>query len=566
MGSFHDLLMAGANDGAFLLCVFFIGYVVLIVVPFLRRKPAPSGDGRAFLWHFIVPCLDEEAVIATTVQRLVRDFPGCHVWCVDDGSTDGTAAVLAQLRAGCDKVHVVTRRSPDARQGKGQALNAGWRELRRWRPLEIDPSEMIVGVVDADGHLDPNCLDVISGPAFFGDPRVGAVQIQVRVLDISAGAPTNRLSRLLVRLQDVEFAGVIAAMQSLRRHLGSVGMGGNGQFTRLSVLETITVEHGTPWHGALLEDFELGLHVLLVGSRTEYCHDTWVAQEGLPTLRGLVRQRSRWAQGSMQCSRYFRQILRSPHINNAGALEIGYFLLLPWLQLIGGLVYAFSAAVLVWYATTTTGGPGTWISTEGWGLLPLFLLFGLAPLVVWGPVYRATAERDMSLGRSIALGFANWPYSYVHHVATWVAFVRVLRSRDDWLKTAREASFEGVPAPAVLTQTPAPAPAPRPAPVPAPARVPVAVAVAEAARPDPSPRPVRATLEPTEDVWEQAVVACAPTLRPRAPVADPPGRRRHGRSPSGSDRSEARPTPGKLVTSGAGRSSFGRGRARPGRR
>src|SRR5262249_22574946 len=156
------------------------------------------------------------------------------------------------------------------------------------------------------------CLDVIAGPSCFGDAAVGAVQVQVRVVHRGHGARRSSLSRLLVRLQDMEFSGVIAAMQTFRRHLGSVGMGGNGQFTRLSVLDRIASEHGTPWHGALLEDFELGVHVLLAGFRTEYCHDTWVAQEGLPTLRSLVRQRSRWAQGSMQCFRYLWPVLRSP--------------------------------------------------------------------------------------------------------------------------------------------------------------------------------------------------------------------------------------------------------------
>ena len=179
---------------------------------------------------------------------------------------------------------------------------------------------------------------MVAGTPYFGDGRVGAVQVQVRVAGASAraGGEPTRFSRLLVRLQDMEFTSVIAAMQTLRRHLGSVGMGGNGQFTRLAVLDRIAAEHGTPWHGALLEDFELGLHVLLGGSRTEYCHDTWVVQEGLPSLRLLIRQRSRWAQGSMQCIRYLGAVLRSPRISTGAALEIAYFLFMPWLQLVGG--------------------------------------------------------------------------------------------------------------------------------------------------------------------------------------------------------------------------------------
>ncbi len=491
MGNPTDVVLVTINNGAFLLCVLFLAYVILIIVPFVRRTPAETGDADDFRWHLIVPCLDEEAVIAATIRRLVTDFPSVHVWCVDDASTDSTPMLLAQLAARCSRVHVVTRQLPEARQGKGPALNAAWQALEATRPARVDPAEVVVGVVDADGQLDPRCLKTISGPAFFGDSDVGAVQIQVRVLDLPARA-RRRFARLLVRLQDVEFTVVIAAMQTLRRHVGSVGLGGNGQFTRLSALNAIAAEHGTPWHGALLEDFELGLHVLLVGSRTEYCHDTWVSQEGLPTLRTLIRQRSRWAQGAMQCTRYLRPVLRASTITNFGAAEISYFLLLPWMQLIGGVIYIFATAVVLFYAVTAVGGPPQWFQSDGWGLLPLFVLFGLGPLVVWGPVYRATRAQGLSRTRAMALGMANWPYSYVHHVATWWAFIRVLRSRHDWKKTEREADVRLAP-PALQAVA---------VPVPVPARLAAPARLAVTSTPTP---PRQATETATEEDWDQAV-------------------------------------------------------------
>lgn len=518
MGNLRELVLSGVNNGAFLLCVSFLGYVMLIVVPFLRRRQGEPGDGRAFAWNFIVPCLDEEAVVERTVRHLVRDFPRARVWCVDDGSTDGTPAILEALARWSDRVSVVTRRPPHARQGKGEALNAAWAEIRRTLPPGLDPAFVILAVVDADGRLDRRCLDVVSGPTCFGDAAVGAVQVQVRVVDRATRASRSLRARLLVRLQDVEFRGVIAAMQTFRRHLGSVGMGGNGQFTRLSVLERIAAKHGTPWHGALLEDFELGLHVLLSGSRTEYCHDTWVAQDGLPTLRTLVRQRSRWAQGSMQCFRYLPAILRSPRITNAGAVEIAYFLFLPWLQLLGGLVYVVCTVVLAWFALTLPGGPAAWFKAGGWGVLPLFVLFGLGPLAVWGPVYRATASPGTSRLRALALGLAAWPYSYVHHVATWWAFTRVLRSRHDWKKTAREQpDSESLP---VLTA------AVRPLTPAGPGRR--ACATPGGVVPDPVPTPTAARPAPPSlpalDDWERAVARyCPPRRRHLSPEEE--GRR-----------------------------------------
>ena len=436
------ILLAILNTVAFLLCVSFLAYVVLILIPFLRYRPGPSGDPHAHDWHFLVPCRNEEEVIAETIGGLRRTFPAAHIWCIDDASTDGTAAVLAQLSRRYARLHVVSRRLPDAAKGKGPALNAGWTALMASLPSDADVDRVVVGVLDADARLHPDAAAIISGPAWFGNPAVGAVQIQVRVESTSHGARLPAPRRLLVRLQDLEFSGPIAAMQMLRRRSGSVGMGGNGQFTRLSVLNRIAVGVGTPWHGALLEDFELGLHVLLAGSRTEYCHETWVSQDGLAHVRSLLRQRSRWAQGSMQCFAYLQAILRSPRISTLGAVELTYFLMLPWLQLIGSVVYVAAFLVMGYYAFAEPGGLSAWWNAGAWGVLPLFVLFGLAPFLVWGFIYRRHSDPSLRLPMAFALGMANWVYGYLQQMASWWAFIRVVRNHHDWKKTAHTRTDE----------------------------------------------------------------------------------------------------------------------------
>ncbi len=439
-----DLLLAGANAAAFLVCAAFLAYVGMILWPYLRRKSDVTGHSADFSWHLLVPCRDEEAVIEATVRDLAASHPRARIWCIDDASTDATASILARLVGEVRQLRVVTRTLPDARTGKGAALNAGFRAIVQSLRPGTDPTKTVVGVVDADGYLDPQCLDVIAGPSQFGDPAVGAVQIQVRMLDHVTGLANragpraaSRRGRLLVRMQDLEFAGPIAAMQVLRRHLGSVGMGGNGQFTRLSALYRISRDYGTPWHGALLEDLELGLHVLLTGGRTQYCHDTWVAQEGLPSVGRLVRQRTRWAQGSMQCARYLWPVLTSPRISTGAALEITYFLIQPWIQLVGGVVYAICGFVMLAGIVRFGGDPSAWLNPSTFGVLVLFLLFGLGPLMVWGPVYRSRVDPSTTRRHSLVLGLTNTLYLYVNHVAVWSALWRILRQHGDWTKTER---------------------------------------------------------------------------------------------------------------------------------
>lgn len=434
----QEIIQAALADIAFILCGVFLAYVVLIVVPFLRHRPQPTGVATEFRWHYFIPCLNEQLVIEATVRSLLADFPSAHVWCIDDASNDLTPVVLARLEATYPHVHLVRRHLPEARQGKGPALNAAWRAMMSSLPAGIDHHQVIVGVLDADGHLDPRCPEVIAGPRYFQDASVGAVQVRVRIdTTINEWAhqdhalATSLMSRLLLRLQDMEFTTVLAAMQMLRRGIGSVGMGGNGQFTRLSVLNQIAGKYQVPWHGALLEDFELGLHLLLSGTRNEYCHDSWVLQEGLPTLRRLVRQRSRWAQGSLQCFRYLIPVLRSREISTAGALEISYFLFLPWINLIGDLVFLSSVGLIV---TAFVVQPA-WLSSGTWGLFTLFAFFAVFPLAIWGPIYRRRTNRTLGRTKAVFLGLANWPYTYLYHAALWWAFVRILRSRHDWKKT-----------------------------------------------------------------------------------------------------------------------------------
>ncbi|MEO6020992.1 MAG: glycosyltransferase family 2 protein [Knoellia sp.] len=443
MGPWVDVL-------ALALCITFLGYVLAILVPFLRQERTVEGDPATMDWHLLVPCLDEAAVIARTITGLRSMHPTAHVWAVDDDSEDETLHLLHGLADTDPLVHIVRRERPDARQGKGAALNSGWQAIsEHLRVLHGDDyravsEHVVVGVIDADGVLDPRALSALAGPAMFAAPHVGAAQLQVRMVNrgltgrLDAGDPEAATSggRLLVTLQDLEFRTVIAAMQHLRRRLGSVGMGGNGQFSRLSVLDDIAAEHGTPWHGALLEDFELGLHVLLAGRTNEYCNDIWVAQEGLPDVAALLRQRTRWAQGGMQCMRYLGEVLRSRRLSTPAALEIAYFLLIPWTQLVGSLVYTAAWATMLRYAW---GSPslGAWFSSGTWGLIPLILVFGIGPLALWGPVYRVTAEPDISRRKAFLLGLAYWLYSYLMVISVWRAALRLARSRSDWVKTAR---------------------------------------------------------------------------------------------------------------------------------
>ncbi|MGW2475632.1 glycosyltransferase [Streptomyces sp. NPDC001665] len=118
----------------FLLLACFLLYWAGARRAYARRRPSRTGDPAAFTWHFFVPCRDEEAVIETTVTRLRADFPGGYVWVIDDASEDRTGSIVGALAARHERVHLVSRRLPDDRNGKGAALNQqARRDARRGR-------------------------------------------------------------------------------------------------------------------------------------------------------------------------------------------------------------------------------------------------------------------------------------------------------------------------------------------------------------------------------------------------------------------------------------------------
>jgi 1,2-diacylglycerol 3-beta-glucosyltransferase len=446
-GSAVQVVVALAQAVALLMSTIFITYTVIIVIHFLRYRPERPGDGGTFAWHLFVPALNEEKVIGQTVDYLRATFPTANVWVINDDSDDQTGPIVASRARADPQVHLVSRAAPDARTGKGDALNTAYRELNQWLPMSADRTGVIVGVVDADGRPAVNCLDVCAGDALFGDPGVGSVQILVRMINRDDPRPfprrgrcANALGRALVRLQDVEFGVPIAAIQVARGRTGTVGLGGNGQFSRLSALDMVTDEAGRPWRGALLEDYELGVHMLLAGQRNEYTRETHVDQEGLPDLRRLVRQRTRWGQGNMQCGIYLRRLWASRHVSRIGALEATYYLAQPWLQLAGSVVYPFPLAVFLANYLRQPSLMTAWLA-QGWLMLfALYVILGLGPYLTWGVVYRL-CERRVGVIGAIGLGFGYSLYVLMFYVTSWRAFCRILRGRREWFKTRRNAEF-----------------------------------------------------------------------------------------------------------------------------
>ena len=377
---------------------------------------AARGAADGFLFIFLVPALNEARVIGHTLDRLLAlPVRHCLVVVIDDGSDDGTGRLVESH--GDLRVRLLRRELPHARRGKGAALNAGFHRVLQ-EAGDWPADKVLVGIMDADGRLDPQAPDRVA--EFFADADVGAVQVGVRI--------SNRRDSVLARLQDMEFVTHTDVFQGARDVWGIAGLGGNGQFVRLAAYLDLAP---APWTDGLTEDLEQGLRLICAGWRIRYRRDVAVHQQGLVSARRLLRQRSRWFQGHLQAWRQIPGIIRRaplrtvPHLLHILMVPI---LLLANAALLGALVTMLTGSAVSPGLRSGIGRPEVFL---GW----YWLTFALAVFVTVS-VY-ARREPGLRPLKVVLLGHAFAVYSLLWMVAGYWALGRILRGRQSWHKTER---------------------------------------------------------------------------------------------------------------------------------
>ncbi|MDU0348527.1 glycosyltransferase family 2 protein [Actinomyces sp. MRS3W] len=419
-------------SGAIAMVVVALTYLVALALAARRslrhqHRQAAVGDAAdtaAEPLHIVVlmPCLNEETVIGASVRRLLSvNDPHVSVLVIDDGSDDATSQIVRAIAD--ERVSLLRRHPPHARQGKGAALNDALGAVRR-RYAGLNPDRVIVGVVDADGHLDPTAWDTVRDA--FRSADVGAVQLGVRI--------ANRSAALLARMQDIEFVTFTAIFQNGRRRLGSVGMGGNAQFARLSALNALGE---CPWTDSLTEDFDLGIRLNATRWTNEYRGEAAVHQEGVTSLRRLVRQRTRWFQGNLQARRLLGAITRD--MRGRARADTLWQVLSPYLLLAGSLLtMSFALILAVCMIRLICDVPQTWAWVPG------------AYLLAFGPsyLYALIYWRAVRVEGSGPIHCLLWCHVFVLYgllagIYGWRALAREIVGRSGWAKTAREGEAAG---------------------------------------------------------------------------------------------------------------------------
>ncbi len=305
---------------------FMVGYQIVLFLfghLYYRRTregtegPAPLADADCPGVSILIPCRNEERVIAYTIRALLAlDYPKSQIEIViiNDGSTDRTAEVASEFNS-IARVQVVNVPPEKAARGKSSALNYGIKFA----------SHSIIAIYDADNVPEPGALRPLVAQ-LIAHPKLAAV--------IGMYRAWNRNRALVTRFINIEGIAFQWILQAGRWMLLRVTtLPGTNYVIRREVIE----ELGGWDEEALTEDSELSIRIYQAGYEIQFIPNSVTWEQEPERLGHWFRQRRRWVRGSNYVFRKFAGSLLKARPRRIG-FELLYSL---------SLYYIFFVAIVI---------------------------------------------------------------------------------------------------------------------------------------------------------------------------------------------------------------------------
>lgn len=382
----------------------------------LARAPdqlaAPSLSFTA-----IVPARQEEDVIATTLDRVVRsNYPAAllHVIVVCSADDDKTIARATEKIAELASENIANAELvvfDDLPINKPHGLNCALRQART----------DVVTIFDAEDEVHPDIVSIVN--TVMVNEGVKVVQSGVQLM--------NYKSNWYSTFNVLEYFFWFKSRLHYQARLGSIPLGGNTVFFSRDLLNRI---HG--WDESnLTEDAEIGLRVSAMGERIRVIYDDrYVTKEETPpTLGQFVRQRTRWCQGFMQT--LHKGVWKQMPTRRQRALAF-YTLAFPHAQAMLGLYLPIALAMVFLVHAPVVVAMLSFLPV-------LFLIAHFLTAVVGLYEFADAHELKATPGTVVKMALTWLPYQIVLSYAALRALRRQLAGRRDWEKTAHVGAHRG---------------------------------------------------------------------------------------------------------------------------
>lgn len=270
----------------------------------------------------LIPARNEKEALEITVQSVLRSkYPNFEVIVIDDASTDETPKIIERLAQTHSQVRGVFMKK---NVGKPTALNTA---------LFASRGEIILAI-DADAYLDEHAMVWLVSQ--FQWPRVGAVTGNPRV--------RNRTS-LLAKIQVGEYSSIIGMIKRCQRILGKVlTVSGVIAAFRKQALYDIGL-----WDSDMITDdinVTWKLEKRFWDIRYEPNALCWILVP--ESVRGLFKQRMRWAQGGAEVLKRHWDIWKSWKQRRLWPIYIEYVVSIFW-------SYCFVVFSILWLLSILCG-------------------------------------------------------------------------------------------------------------------------------------------------------------------------------------------------------------------
>ena len=316
----------------------------------------------------LIPCYNEgDNAEETLNQALALDYPDFEVIAINDGSRDNTGNVLDRIAAQNPRLRVVHLAR---NQGKAMGLQAG---------ALVAKNEILIGI-DGDALLDRHAAYWMARH-FVADPEVGAVTGNPRV--------RNR-STLLGRVQVGEFSSIVGMIKRAQQSFGRL-FTVSGVITAFRRSAVHQVGYWSP--DMLTEDIDITWKLQRAGWKVRFEPNALVWILMPETLRGLWKQRLRWAKGGAQVLRRNFDVLWHPRERFMWPLLIEMCASLFW-------SYLMLASALLWLVDLLV--PAISMPTLGSPFVPYGpgLLLGATCLLQFALSKWLDSRYEVGLGRN----------------------------------------------------------------------------------------------------------------------------------------------------------------------
>ncbi|OJG81979.1 poly-beta-1,6 N-acetyl-D-glucosamine synthase [Enterococcus pallens] len=227
----------------------------------------------------MVPAHNEEIVIEKTIDYLMTkiNYENYEVLVTDDGSTDQTPEILAELQKKYSTLRVIRI---EKNKGKAHAFNIG---------LGFAKGKLILSN-DADTVPEPDALNRYVN--YFLRPDA------TNIAAVTANMDVQNRSRLIAKSQTVEFSSIVGIIK--RTQIGVLGgiyaySGANTMYRKDALIDV-----GLFRQDRATEDISIAWDHQMDGWLSLFAPQIMFFMEVPENLRMLYRQRKRWAKGGTE--------------------------------------------------------------------------------------------------------------------------------------------------------------------------------------------------------------------------------------------------------------------------